>query len=120
MTRPRRVVDGAERCHRAGLDAERLAHQLGRAEREAAGRRRAAGAAILRSIAASSSAVTRNSASFLSLAGTGSWCGRRESAPRSACDCSTVNSGGWRHRRMRDAEAVEGGKSSSGVAGMPF
>ena len=37
MTRPARVVDGAERRHRAGLDAEHLAQQLGRAEREAAG-----------------------------------------------------------------------------------
>ena len=32
------VVDGGERGHRAGLDAEQFAHQLGRAEREPAGR----------------------------------------------------------------------------------
>jgi hypothetical protein len=30
------VVDRAERCHRAGLDAERLAHEFGRAERKPA------------------------------------------------------------------------------------
>ena len=33
---PGGVVDRRERRHRAGLDAERLAHQVGRAEREAA------------------------------------------------------------------------------------
>jgi hypothetical protein len=33
-----RVVDGRERGHRAGLDAEQFAHQLGRAEREPSGR----------------------------------------------------------------------------------
>ena len=38
LTRPALVVDGGERSHRAGLDAERLAQELGGAEREAPGR----------------------------------------------------------------------------------
>ena len=99
MTRPARVVDGAERRHRAGLDA-RASRASARPSRTRSGRwRRAAGAAIFSSITASSSAVTRNSASFLSL--------RNRFlvwppgiVPRSACDCSTVNSGGCVDRRV--------------------
>ena len=37
MTRPSRVVDGAERRHRTGLDAPHLAQQVGRAEGKAPG-----------------------------------------------------------------------------------
>ena len=63
---PFRIVDGAERRHRAGFDAPDSAQQVGGAERKAAGRAERA-CRLLSGICASSCATTRKSAPFLSL-----------------------------------------------------
>ena len=115
VTRPGGVVDGAERRHRAGLDAQHLAHQIGRAEREppvAPSRR----CRVFSSIAASSSATTRYSASFLSFRnrflvwppGIG---------PRRRATLLDREQRRMPDRRMRDAEAVEGGEKLVGGGG---
>ena len=115
MTRRSLVVDGAERRHRAGLDAEEFAHEFGRAEREppdAPSRR----CSDLSSIAASSSATTRNSAPFLSFRNRFLVC------PPPVCAAQRARLLDREQRRMgdrlvRDAEAVEIGEQVVGGGG---
>ena len=95
----------------------RASRASARRSRTRSGRwRRASRCSDFSSIAASSSALTRNSAPFLSRRNRflvwppGIW-------PRSARDCSTVNSGGCVTVRVRDAEPVEIGEQVVGGRG---
>ena len=98
-----------------GVDAEHLPHQVGRAEREAAGgaeppvQRFQLDRGVLQRGHQEQRVLLVLEEQVLGVAA-----GNRAAQ---ACDCSTVNSGGWRHGRVRDAEAVEGGEKLVGGGG---